>query len=200
MVEFHSEQLSNNELIEAAKDIFTAQEKDFEKLKSEKWYQSLFHAITLNQDGKKYVVRGINSLAKLQQLFMDIYVKNYEKTHTQLDAIIEIVIKNSEAIKKLYGMCVLNLEEQESLETLDAQDADILALFLGEYRDKNGKVPNEVRDYNRGVLTALNLKIPIGTLDNHQIRRLKAPKVVYRCFMEQCAVHGTIDTLSLIHI
>ena len=194
MVEFHVEQMSESDLIEAANNIFTAQESDFEKIKSEKWYHTLFHAITLNQDGKKYAVKGINSLTKLQQLFMNIYVKNYRKTHEQLVAVIDAVTKNSEAIKKLYGMCVLNIEEQESLELLDSQDAEILALFLGEYRDENGSVSQKVRDYNRGVLGALNQKVPNGSLDNHQIRRLKAPKVVYRCFMEQCAVDDTIDT------
>ena len=125
---------------------------------------------------------------------MGIYVRNYRKTHEQLNAVIDVVTKNSKAIKKLYGMCVLNIEEQESLETLDPLDAEILALFLGEYRDENGLVPDMVRDYNRGVLRALNQKIPTGSLDSHQIRRLKAPKIVYRCFMEQCAVDGTIDT------
>lgn len=194
MIEFNAEEISEEELIEAANKIFAVQEADFEKIKSEKWYQTLFHAITLNQDGKKYAVRGINSLTKLQQLFMSIYVNNYRKTHEQLDAVIEAVIQNSKAIKKIYGMCVLNLEEQESLEMLDSQDAEILAIFLGEYRDENGSVPSAVRDYNRGVLGALNQKVPNGILDNHQIRRLKAPKVVYRCFMEQCAVAGTIDT------
>ncbi len=194
MIEFHAEEMSENDLIEAANRIFSAQEKDFEKIKSEKWYQTLFHAITLNQDGKKFTVKSVHSLAKLQQLFMSIYVKNYRKSHEQLDEVIEVVIKNSEAIQKLYGMCVLNLEEQASLETLDAQDSEILALFLGEYRDENGSVPSAVRDYNRGVLSALNQKVPMGTLDNHQIRKLKAPKVVYRCFMEQCAIDGTIDS------
>ena len=194
MVEFNVEKMSENELIEAAKRIFTIQEKDFEKIKSEKWYQTLFHAITLNQDGKKYAVRGIKSLAKLQSLFMGLYVKNYKETYKPLDAVIEAVTQNSESIKRLYGMCVLKLEKQEGLETLDSQDAEILTIFLGEYRDENGLVPKAVRDYNRGVLNALNQKIPTGVLDSHQIRRLKAPKVVYRCFMEQCAVDGTIDT------
>lgn len=194
MVGFNAEQMSERELVEVANRIFAAQEADFEKLKSEKWYQTLFHAITLNQDGKKYAVRGINSLTKLQQLFMDIYVENYEKTHEQLNAVIETVIKNSEAIKKLYEMSVLNIKKQERLEMIDSQDAEILAIFLGEYRDENGSVPSAVCDYNRGVLMALNQGVPDGTLDNHQIRKLKAPKVVYRCFMEQCAVDGTIDT------
>lgn len=194
MFEYNVEKMSEQELLEAANKIFTAQEKDFEKIKSEKWYQTLFHAITLNQDGKKYAVKGISSLAKLQQLFMNIYVKNYRKSHEQLDKVIDAVTKQSELIKNLYGMCVYSFEEQDSLESLDDFDAEILALFLGVYKDESGSVPSEVQDYNRGVILSLKKKTPIGNLDNHQISKLRAPKVVYRCFMEQCAVGGTIDT------
>ncbi|SFC27484.1 tetratricopeptide repeat protein [Butyrivibrio sp. YAB3001] len=194
MIEYNAELMSDKDLIEAANEVFSAQEKDFEKIKTEKWYKTFFHAITLNQDGKKYLVRGIKSLAKLQQLFMSVYVKNYRKSHEQLDAVIDAVTKNSNAIKNLYRMCVLDLEEQSALEQIDDYDGEILALFLGEYRNENGNVPSKVRDYNRGVLIALNQKIPSGSLENHQISKLKAPKVVYRCFMEQCAVDGTIDT------
>ncbi|SFC27549.1 hypothetical protein [Butyrivibrio sp. YAB3001] len=194
MVEYNAELMSDKDLIEAANIVFSAQEKDFEKIKTEKWYHTFFHAITLNQDGTKYAVRGIKSLAKLQQLFMNVYVKNYRKSHEQLDDVIAAVTKNSEAIKKLYGKCVLCLEEQSSLEQLDDFDAKILALFLGEYRDENGLVPQSVQGYNKGVLLALNQKVPSGALDNHQLSKLNAPKVVYRCFMEQCAVDGTIDT------
>lgn len=194
MLDYNVDLMSNEDLLEAADKIFTTQEKDFEKIKNEKWYKKLFHAITLNRDGKKYVVRGISSLAKLQQLFIGIYVKNYKKTHEQLDEVIERVTKNSDVIKKIYGMFVLQFDEQKGLETLTSQDKEILAVFLGEYRDENGSVPKKVQEYNRGVLSALNVKVPAGNLGNHQIRKLEAPKVVYRCFMEQCAVDGTIDT------
>lgn len=179
MIEYNIEQMTEKDLIDAANRIFSIEEQDFEKIKSEKWYQTLFHAITLNQDGKKYAVKGIRSLAKLQQLFMTIYVKNYRKSHDQLNEIIDAVTKNSEAIKRLYGACVLNLEEQLSLSSLDAYDAEILALFLGEYRNSEGVVPDEVKKYNRGVLNALDQNVPKGVLDNHQIRKLKNPKVVY---------------------
>ena len=186
--------MSEEDLLDAANIIFSIEEEDFEKIKFEKWYQTLFRAITLNQDGKKYAVKGIHSLAKLQQLFMTIYVKNYRKSHVQLNEIIDAVTTNSEKIKKLYGACILNLEEQQSLSSLDAHDAEILALFLGEYRNSEGVVPDKVKKYNRGVLNALDQKVPKGSLDNHQIRKFKNPKVVYRCFMEQSAVDGTIDS------
>lgn len=194
MIEYNIELMTEKELIDTANRIFSIEEQDFEKIKTEKWYQTFFHAITLNSDGKKYAVKGIHSLAKLQQLFMTMYVKNFRESHAQLKEVIDAIIANSKAIERLYGACVLNLEEQPTLSSLDEYDAEILALFLGEYRNSDGIIPDEVKKYNRGVLNALRQNIPKGVLNNHQIRKLKNPKVVYRCFMEQCAVAGTIDS------
>lgn len=191
---YYTEMISEQELHDMAGKIFSVAEQDFEKVKLEKWYQTLFHAITLNQNGKEYAVKGICSLAKLQQLFMEIYITFYKENHSHLDRIMNAIMVNSEAIKKLYGVCVLNLEEQQPLSSLNEYDANILALFLGEYRNSEGEVPDEVKKYNRGVLKALNQSVPKGTLDNHQLDKLEEPKVVYRCFMEQCAVDGTIDS------
>ena len=64
-IEYDAKKLTEKDLMAAANKIFEAEEHDFEKIKSEKWYQSLFHAITLNHDGKKYAVKGIHSLAKI---------------------------------------------------------------------------------------------------------------------------------------
>ena len=191
---YYTEMISEQELHDMAGRIFSVAEQDFEKVKLEKWYQTLFHAITLNQNGREYAVKGICSLAKLQQLFMEIYITFYKENHSHLDRIMNAIMVNSEAIKKLYGVCVLNLEEQQPLSSLNEYDANILALFLGEYRNSEGEVSDEVKKYNRGVLKALNQSVPKGTLDNHQLDKLEEPKVVYRCFMEQCAVDGTIDS------
>lgn len=194
MIEFNVEEITENDLIEVANKIFSDEEKDFEKIKSEKWYQTFFHAVTFNQDGKKYIVNGVRSLAKLQQLFMTIYVKNYKRTNNQINEIIEVVTKNSEVIKKFYGTCVLKLEEQSSLIELDDYDAKILAWFLGQYRNSDGNVPTEVQKYNRAVLNALSQKVPEKMEYRNQIGKLKNPKVVYRCFIEQSAIDGTIET------
>lgn len=194
MISYNAEQVSEKDLLIAAQEIFESSEKDFQKIKSEKWYQTFFHAITLNQDGKKYVVNGVRSLAKLQQLFMTVYVKNYRDTHSQLNETIEGIKKTQEAVKQLYHSCVLHFEEQAYLSMLSSTDAEILALFLGEYRNSEGIVPENVQKYNCGVLTALHVNMPTGLLQQHQIAKLQKPEVVYRCFMEQCAVDGTIDT------
>lgn len=192
-IEYDAKKLTEKDLMAAANKIFEAEEHDFEKIKSEKWYQSLFHAITLNHDGKKYAVKGIHSLAKLQQLFMYIYVKNYKENNKQLDEIINGVINNSNTIRKMYYN-FLGLEEKVSLSELNEYDAQILKLFLGAYRDSFGKISDNVKKYNRGVFKALNIEESWGNLDIHQLSKLQNPKVIYRCFMEQCVVDETIDS------
>jgi hypothetical protein len=125
---------------------------------------------------------------------MKIFVEYYQNNYRQLNALIDEIRTNSEAIRKMYELCVLNLRVQEDISSLNTQDKNILSLFLGEYRDANGNVPEEVQRYNSGVLTALQLNVPKGSLDHHQLRKLNNAEAVYRCFMEQCAVDGTIDT------
>lgn len=173
-IEYDAKKLTEKDLMAAANKIFEAEEHDFEKIKSEKWYQSLFHAITLNHDGKKYAVKGIHSLAKLQQLFMYIYVKNYKENNKQLDEIINGVINNSNTIRKMYYN-FLGLEEKVSLSELNEYDAQILKLFLGAYRDSFGKISDNVKKYNRGVFKALNIEESWGNLDIHQLSKLQNP-------------------------
>jgi gamma-glutamyl phosphate reductase len=155
MIEFNDKQMDEKSLMEAAKEIFAAEEKDFEKIKSEKWYQVLFHAITLNKDGTKHAVKGVHSLAKLQQLFMKIFAEYYRNSYSKLNALINDIRVTSEVIGKMYDLCVLNLRVQDDISSLNIRDKNILALFLGEYRDANGTVPKQVQRYNSGVLTAL---------------------------------------------
>lgn len=193
-IKFDATQLTEKELIDAANDIFKAEECDFNKIKSEKWYQKLFHALTFNQDGKKYVVRDIKSLAKLQQLFMSLYVDNYRKSHEQLNRVIQAIIEQNITIKRLYGTCVLKLEKPIMPSELNSDDAKILALFLGEYKNSDGIIPERVQKYNKAVLLSMNCSVPNGRLDGHQLQKLEKPQVIYRCFMEQCAIDGTIES------
>lgn len=193
-IDFDPAQMGIEDLISAANSLFSAEEKDFMKIKAEKWYATLFHAITLNQDGKNYMVRDIKSLAKLQQLFIFLYVKNYRQTHKQLDMVVDNLLKQSAATKKMYNACVLRLEAQGLPSELNPKDANILAVFLGKYRNSFGEIPEKVKQYNKGVLLSMNGVVPDGNLDNHQLRKLDQPHIIYKCFMEQCAVDETIDT------
>ena len=192
-IDFDPTKLSIEDLISAANVLFSAEEKDFMKIKSEKWYATLFHAITLNQDGKKYIVRDVKSLAQLQRLFMYLYVKNYRQTHEQLDIVVDNLLKQSAAMKKMYNSCILRLEAQGLPSELNSKDANILAVFLGKYRNSFGEIPEKVKQYNKGVLLSMNGVVPNGDLDNHQLRKLDQPHIVYKCFMEQCAIDETID-------
>lgn len=206
MVEFTVNDITIENLTEAASAIFSSTEKDFAKIKSEKWYQTIFYNLPFCQNGQKYVVKDIKSLAKLQQLFLEIITKIDRDTQRQFVDVINAVITQRNAIaqtqkeiKQLKGMYevllerIRGIEEQQSLDTLDEDDVQVLVLLLMEFKDDKNLISDEVKKYNRGIMKALRRGMPIGELRDELIAELKAPKLVYRCFLEQCAVAGMID-------
>lgn len=205
MEELIMDDITTEELMVAASEIFSATEKDFTKIKSEKWYQTIFNNLSFSQNGQKYVIKDIKSLAKLQQLFLEIITRIDKATQQQMVAIIDEVISNRHEIaqtqnelkqlKGMYGLFldrIKGIEEQQGLESLNEDDAKILVLLLMEYKNDENSVPDEVKKYNRGIMSALKVSSPIGVISAEMITDLRAPKIIYRCFLEQCAVAGTI--------
>ncbi|MBR2876808.1 MAG: hypothetical protein IKC01_06700, partial [Clostridia bacterium] len=57
-------------LMEAAQEIANSAEKDFEKMKSKKWYKRLWELVTCSKDNQKITARGVTNLAKLTEIVM----------------------------------------------------------------------------------------------------------------------------------
>ena len=57
-------------LIEAANNICTDSQQDFQALKNTKWYKRLWNLITFSKDNEKKLARGVANLAKLQEIVM----------------------------------------------------------------------------------------------------------------------------------
>ena len=57
-------------LIEAANNICTDSQQDFQALKDTKWYKRLWNIITFSKDNEKKLARGVANLAKLQEIVM----------------------------------------------------------------------------------------------------------------------------------
>lgn len=61
----------NMELLRvAASEIFTASEKDFEQIKSRKWYKRILQMITFSKENEKMIARNITNLAKVQDIVL----------------------------------------------------------------------------------------------------------------------------------
>ena len=48
-------QLSQEDVIEAAKELFYSKEQDFKEIKNRKWYKSILNAVTFGKEDKKFI-------------------------------------------------------------------------------------------------------------------------------------------------
>ena len=62
-------------LIESAAEISSATEADFESMKSKAWYKRFWNMITFSKDNEKNLAKGTKSLAKLQEITIQVMLK-----------------------------------------------------------------------------------------------------------------------------
>ncbi len=62
---FDQNAFSIDELRSVADEIFSAQEKDFQKLKKAKWYERLLRAVTFGVGDRKHIIRDVRDLSAL---------------------------------------------------------------------------------------------------------------------------------------
>ena len=77
---FDKDKFTVEDLREAAKQIFEAQEEEFYAIKNEKWYKKFLNALSFGSGRNKKIVNDIRSLAKLQTIFALVYYENYKDT------------------------------------------------------------------------------------------------------------------------
>ncbi len=186
--------ISIDEMEAVANEIFTARKDDFYKIKNETGIKKFLHAITFNADAKKYMLKDISSLAKLQELFMRVYKKNYETSHEQLDRVMKSLMDTNEKLLKLYKRIDKKITVTESPADLCDYDKELLELFLKICGSQMDEVTSSVQAYNRGVKRAIGNITAEGTLDDHELQKLENPKVIYRCYLEQAALAGTLNS------
>ena len=180
----------------AAEQIFTLQESDFNKIKNAKWYQNFVRAITFGTGDKKYILNNIRSLGMLQTLFIQIYVKQYSVLDGQLRGIIENQAKTNQIIGSLLYSCVEKIRPQENLKKLSEHDKQILMLFLAAYQSQNGK-DAEFRAYRSDIASTCSATLPQGDFEPEQLSRVAAAEVFYRCALELAAIDESLDSLDI---
>lgn len=180
----------------AAKAIFDVQQKDFESITHEKWYQKFLDALTLHSVDKKKTVKNISSLGKLQTLFMRVYYEQYKELDRDLNEIIDDLKKVNQTVRRLYQTCVAQIRPQEDLNNLGHHDKQILLLLLAEYQSLSGN--NDIlRKYRAGIAKTMSEQLPEGVFKNEQLATIGSPKVFYRCLMEMCALDDSFASVTM---
>ena len=188
-------QLSQEDVIEAAKELFYSKEQDFNEIKNRKWYKSILNAVTFGKEDKKFIIKNISDLATLQRLFLNIYLQHYKALSDNLSVIIQTGIQHNEIFKKIY-YSQLGIQPQDDPKTMPETDQMIFKKFLGEY-NVGGIVPDKVQTYNRRMLLYLGGFAPAGELSKDSLGKISNPSVFYRCLLEQAALNGNLESMDL---
>ena len=144
-------------LMEAAQEIANSTEKDFEKMKSKKWYKRLWELVTYSKDNQKVTARGVSNLAKLNEIVMKAIVilarysadtaalvseslKKIENLEDYLGQVTSGLSKVASEVKKLK----YNYKKSLTISDLNVQERDIVGSIFVKYVKKclaDGKMP-----------------------------------------------------------
>ena len=148
-----------NTLMEAAQEIANSSEKDFEQMKSKKWYKRLWEVITFSKNNQKTTARGVSNLAKLTEIIMKaiVLLANHSEETAKLVSEALNDIENLEGrleelslnFKKLaleVKKLKYNYKKSLTLDNLKAEERDIVGSIFAKYTRlcfANGITPND---------------------------------------------------------
>lgn len=191
-LQIDSSQFTLSDMKNALNHIFGSESKDFEELKSQKWYHDLLRAVTFHSDDRKRMIADITSLARLQQLLVQLYAQYYEALDDKQNRTLSLISGLNDTAKRLYTACVMKLELQKDIEDFDRNEAAVLQLFLGEYRSQNHK-EEDFKKYRGSVVPFYGNTSPMNKFDEEQLQYVQHPEVFYRCACELCALDGCLE-------
>lgn len=148
-----------NTLMEAAQEIANSSEKDFEQMKSKKWYKRLWEVVTFSKNNQKTTARGVSNLAKLTEIIMKaiVLLANHSEETAKLVSEALNDIENLEGrleelslnFKKLaleVKKLKYNYKKSLTLDNLNAEERDIVGSIFAKYTRlcfANGITPND---------------------------------------------------------
>lgn len=151
-------------LIKAAQEISSSSERDFQRIKSKKWYKRLWEIVTFSKDNQKIQARGVSNLAKLNEITMkaivllskqgkDTAAKVYECLN-QISAIesdVKCLFDQQSKLAETILSIRRGFESEESFEELSSGQRDIIFAILRKYGGGNAN------EYTQKLLTSMRL-------------------------------------------
>lgn len=100
-------------LKEAAEELFSANEKDFEHIKSQNWYKRIWQMVTFSKDNEKVIAKNITSLAKAQDIVLKLLLSLSEENK-------ELAIIINEISRKIFDLS--NVTESIVKRVIDVEN------------------------------------------------------------------------------
>lgn len=190
-------------LVEATNEIFTASEKDFEKMKSKKWYKRLWEMVTFSKDNEKVIVSNVTNLSKLQEIVMKALLQLSDK-NTDIAEIIkthadrlESISNNQYAIVKEIEKLKYGFDREITLQEVDENKKHIIINMFLKFVGFLDKTENEdSQNYINAIVKNLNfsnidVELPFDMIENLSKDEMR---LLYQIMMEYCyIVEGEFD-------
>ena len=152
-------------LVTVAREIANSSEKDFEKVKSKKWYNRLWELVTFNKDNQKVQARGVSNLAKLNDITMKAIVlisKQSKDTANRVCECLNQISNLSDDVDCLFDQqnkiieTILKIkrgfEVEDRFDELSSNQRDIIFAVLRKYGAGGSN------EYTQQLFTKMRLK------------------------------------------
>lgn len=195
-ITFDVEKFTIEDARQAALDLFGEQKKEFLELKNAPWYMRLLNAVTLGSSERKRIIKDISSLAKLQELFLHIYLKSFKYENEQLDQIISNIATTNDSVWKIYMRMEAGLKPQSDLGELVDFDKNILLSCVSAYHSINGH-EGDFQEYRKNLALATGIGLPEGVFEPNALSSVTASDILYRCIIEMCMLDECFDDMTM---
>lgn len=186
-------------LIDAASQIFSSSEKDFEEMKNTKWYKRLWQLITFSKDNEKKLANGVSSLSKLQEIVMKALLIMSEKSAEISDFVCEhdekiariskaqsALAKTQDAILDEIDRLKSGAEKSIKLQDVDGEKRGIFMSVFSSVVDNLNCCNTICQEYYRSVYEALERTDAQDSIKIDSVNMLNRREtlLLYRIIME----------------
>lgn len=190
------------DLKEAAEQLTSATQEQFEQLKKEKWFHRVFDMVTFSKKNEKRVANQIGSLTQAQQIMMEILVRLSERDERISDLVqdafdkIERLSRNDILLAKrlnlLENRCLLGITKESDIDNLSETEGIILSGLMLYFMHQFGRVSEDQQRYANNILTYLDVdaqEIDIEASLN-SIKDIDIKKKLLTCCLEYCFLNN----------
>lgn len=177
-------------IVEAAQEIMSASEADFESICSKRWYKRLWETVTFAKDNQIKMAKGVSSLSKLQEIMIRLMVVLSQNSTEIFDA----VKQSSDLISKLSITDALLAKQIDRIifggtAQIDFADLDrekkIAIASLLNLADSDEQKNTNARMYLGSILRSANIPSFDNTVNVNAVESLnrEEQELLYRMIM-----------------
>jgi len=148
-----SDQSDIDILIQAANEVYSANEADFHHMKNKKWYKRFWEIITFSRDNQKVMARHVASLAKTQDI-VKTAILMVSKESREIAEQLRVVAELQPQLEKAINRIIYKHEPRPDIRNMSEQHQFVIFSTLFKFVNMSypdGDVPSLVHEYLLGL-------------------------------------------------